>query len=123
MLLNGFDARRLHSLNSLRPCSDCGPAWPRLREFAGKHPDCGKAVAIWIRKVKHANWDSMSDVVADYPKGADPVGSDRIVFNLVKNNYRIVVAIYFKAETVWVKFVGTHKEYDRIDAATVSWRK
>ena len=66
----------------------------------------------------HANWQSPRQVKADYP-GASIIGDDRVVFNIKGNNYRLVVHIYYQAKKVYVRFVGTHAEYDRINALEI----
>ncbi len=61
----------------------------------------------------------MQDVTATF-RYADPINSTRVVFNIHGNDFRLIADIYFPKEVLFVKFIGTHKEYDRVDAATVS---
>jgi len=68
-----------------------------------------------------AQWQAPSDIKAQY-RSASFVGHNRVVFNIKDNDYRLVVAVLYRAQVVYVKFVGTHKEYDQIDAATVEYQ-
>lgn len=89
-----------------------------LQDFAEKHADAKVPLALWSRDCKQANWKTHADVKA-YARSADYVGNERWVFNIGGNKYRLVVAICFKTGIVLVKFIGTHAEYDKINAATV----
>jgi mRNA interferase HigB len=89
-----------------------------LREFWERHPDVRQQVQAWYADTRHALWRSPSDIKAAY-RNASFVGKDRVVFNLKGNDYRLVVAIRYDHGIVFIRFVGTHQEYDRIDAATV----
>ena len=73
----------------------------------------------WLSVVRRADWSSMADVKAVFAK-ASIINRERVVFDVLGGNYRLVVAIKFSARIVLIKFVGTHAEYDRTDAATVS---
>ncbi|WP_109740882.1 type II toxin-antitoxin system HigB family toxin [Arcicella aurantiaca] len=64
------------------------------------------------------SYDTPQEVISDF-KGADYVGNERIVFNIAKNKYRLIVSFNYEFKACWIKFVGTHKEYDKIDAKTV----
>jgi mRNA interferase HigB len=89
-----------------------------LREFWERHPDVRQPLQAWYDDAKHAIWKSPADVKTFY-RNASFVGQNRAVFNLKGNNYRLVVAIQYEHGVVFVRFVGTHQEYDRIDAARV----
>lgn len=73
----------------------------------------------WHAEAVKARWESPQDIKNRY-RSADFVGKDRVVFDIGGNNYRLVVAIDYARYTVFIKFVGTHAEYDKIDVATVS---
>ena len=94
----------------------------RLREFAQRHPDAAEALAKWYRLLREAEWENLQDVRRVYPH-ADTVtvasGNTVTVFNICGNNYRLVTWINYNFHTVYVRFIGTHKEYDRIDAQTI----
>ena len=89
-----------------------------LRDCYEKHADAEAALTAWYRVVKNAEWKDLNDLKKDYPS-ADLVADSRVIFNIKGNHYRIVARVIFQYKRVMVKFVGTHAEYDRIDAATV----
>ena len=84
-----------------------------LREFGLRHPDVADEVLTWFDAVEMAEWTNGADVRA-FDSRADYVGGDRWVFNLRRNRYRLVVRIFFPGRQVYVRFIGTHAEYDRI---------
>ncbi len=91
----------------------------RIEEFADLHPDAKAALERWSAIVKAATWKHHADLKKDFPS-ADYVGNNRYVFNIKGNNYRTVVMLVFFAGTVAIRFIGTHKEYDKIkDIKTV----
>lgn len=89
-----------------------------LREFGLLHPDAAEAINAWYQIVKAADWERLSDV-RQAANSVDYVGNDRFVFNIKGNRYRLVVMIFFDIRTVFVRFVGTHSEYDKIEASTI----
>jgi mRNA interferase HigB len=94
-------------------------AFRALRDFYARHPPAQKAMIAWHKDVSAARWRNWAELKADYGS-ADAVGDDRVVFDIGGNKYRIVARVayapYFR---VMIKFVGTHAEYDRIDARSV----
>lgn len=91
-----------------------------LRDFwlrAG-HGDAEQPLRAWFAEVRRATWRTPADVKAAH-RNASFVGEDRVVFNVGGNKYRLVVAVKYSAQIVFVRFVGTHKAYDRIDARKV----
>lgn len=95
-----------------------------LREFieslAGQkdQPAVKAALDAWFDEVSKAEWVSSADVKRLYAT-ASIVSSERIVFNIKGNDYRLVVAVDFEKGIVWIKWIGTHKAYDRIDVTEV----
>jgi mRNA interferase HigB len=89
-----------------------------LREFWERHPDAEQPLQAWYHDVKKADWKTPTDIKMVY-RNASFVANNRVVFNIKGNRYRIVVAIQYQHNIVYIRFVGTHQEYDRIDAATV----
>lgn len=83
-----------------------------------KHRDAEQQLRAWYKDAEAAMWSGPEDVRALYPT-ASIVGDERVVFNIKGNNYRLVVAINYSAHIVYIKFFGTHAEYDRIDVAKV----
>jgi mRNA interferase HigB len=89
-----------------------------LREFWEKHPDIRQSLQAWYDDTRHAEWKNPSDIKKAY-RNASFVGNDRVVFNLKGNSYRLIVAIHYEHNIVFIRFVGSHQEYDKIDAARV----
>ena len=89
-----------------------------LREFWERHPDARSPLEDWYEKVSKADWATPSQVTSDWPR-ASIVGNERVVFRLKGNDYRLVVVVKYPYRRVYVRFVGTHTEYDRIDAGRV----
>ena len=89
-----------------------------LREFWERHPEAERPFRAWHTEAKAAAWRKPADVKARYA-AASILKNGRIVFNVGGNKYRLVAWINFRAQIVYIRFVGTHPEYDRIDAETV----
>ena len=89
-----------------------------LREFWEKHPDASVPLQAWFRDVEQANWKTLTDIKAIY-KNASFVAKNRVVFNIKGNHYRIVVVVVYQHGVVYIRFVGTHSEYDMIDVTTI----
>ena len=89
----------------------------RLREFWRIHPDAERSLRSWYQVVKQAHWEHFADVRALYGS-ADQVGKFT-VFNIAGNKYRLIVKINYPYRVVYIRFVGTHAEYDQIDAEAV----
>ena len=95
-----------------------------LREFvqsrAGHKDQSALKAALdaWFDEVKAARWASTADVKRLYAT-ASIVSADRIVFNIKGNDYRLVAAVDFEKGIVWIKWIGTHRDYDRIDVTEV----
>ncbi len=78
------------------------------------------ALDSWFEEVRQADWKSPADVVKAYAN-ASIVGSDRVIFNIKGNDYRLVVAIHYRLRIVFIKWLGSHAEYDKIDVKTVNY--
>lgn len=89
-----------------------------LREFSEKHPPAKTPLDNWFSEVSRAKWANFADVRATYGS-ADVVAGNRVIFNIGGNKYRLVVKMAYNCGKVFVRFVGTHAEYDKIDAATI----
>lgn len=92
-----------------------------LKLFWSKYPDSEIGLKYWYSKIEARKYKSPQEVVSDFKK-ADYVGNERIVFNISKNKYRLIAAFNYNFQLCFVKFVGTHKEYDLIDAETVEYK-
>lgn len=91
---------------------------PPLLKFTLRHPDAKQSVLAWCDEVKKATWKSPVDIKAQYAS-VSILKNRRVVFNLKGNDFRLIVAVAYNIGFVYVKFIGTHKEYDQIDANTV----
>ena len=89
-----------------------------LREFWEKHPDARQALQAWHADVKRADWKTPAEIRAIY-RNASFIADNRVVFNVKGNQYRLIVAVQYQHGLVYIRFVGTHQEYDRIDAASI----
>ncbi len=89
-----------------------------LREFWERHRNAEQALKAWLQEVAHASWAQPADVKRHY-RSASILKNRRVVFNIKGNDYRLVVALAYRTGVAFVKFVGTHAEYDEIDAETV----
>ncbi|MBX3484762.1 type II toxin-antitoxin system HigB family toxin [Phenylobacterium sp.] len=87
--------------------------------YAAKHPAAKAQLVHWLNIVRVASWQNMSEAANAFAK-AKSVGGDRLRYDLVGGDYRLIVAFDFARQIAFVKFLGTHAEYDRIDAATVA---
>ncbi|WP_247311382.1 type II toxin-antitoxin system HigB family toxin [Ralstonia pseudosolanacearum] len=91
-----------------------------LLAFCAKHPGAKPSLLAWHAEAAQATWKTPQDIKAHYAS-ASFVGCNRVIFNIGGNHYRLIAAIAFQIGVVYVKLVGTHAEYDRIDAATLEW--
>jgi mRNA interferase HigB len=89
-----------------------------LHESALKYPDLRDSIDDWYRKTRDADWSNFQEIKETFNL-VDYVGNDRYVFNIKGNKYRLVALIHFNRRTLYVRFLGTHKEYDAIDCSTV----
>jgi len=89
-----------------------------LRDFWIKHPDSEQQLLSWFRETEKAGWKSPKAVKKEYPS-ASILANNRVVFNIKGNHYRLVVRINYDYQIIWIRFVGTHAEYDKIDATKI----
>lgn len=92
----------------------------RLVEFYSSegHGDSQAALERWYYIAENAEWKNLADIKADFP-ATDYVGNQHYVFNIRGNKYRLIVVMKFTIGHVFIRFVGTHSEYDKIDASTI----
>ena len=92
----------------------------RLEEFYQQegHADSRIALERWYLKVCSAHWQNFSDMRMDFPS-ADYVGNQHYVFNIKGNKYRLVVVVMFTPELIYIRWVGTHADYDKIDCSRI----
>ncbi|MEY4628581.1 MAG: hypothetical protein RLZZ595_907 [Bacteroidota bacterium] len=93
-----------------------------LRDFAEKYPEAAVSVFKWYDVVCSSDWKNFSEMKNSF-NSVDAVGNDRYVFDLKGNHFRLIALIIFKVRTVFILFVGTHSDYDQLDASKVTFKK
>lgn len=86
-----------------------------LREFWEKHSDCEQQLKSWYQEADNGNWKNWNELKIDYPS-ASILNDSRVCFNIKGNNYRLIVMINFHYQMIWIRFIGTHAVYNKIDA-------
>ena len=89
-----------------------------LRRFWEEHPNAERPLRTWYDEARAAQWRSPQGIRAQYAS-ASFIGPDRVVFNIGGNNYHLVVVVRYRAESVFIRFIGTHAAYDRIDVRSI----
>lgn len=87
--------------------------YKKIREFIEKHADSENPLSFWYHTATAKNWDNINDLKQDF-NSVDYVGNHRFVFNIKGNDYRLIAIISFNAKKVYIRFIGTHSEYDKI---------
>jgi mRNA interferase HigB len=82
------------------------------------HADSQQQLASWYREASNAEWESPTDIKIEYP-GASFLQDNRVVFNIKGNKYRLIIKINYDYQMIWIRFIGTHAEYDKIDATKI----
>jgi len=85
----------------------------RIKEFSEKYPDSESPLQFWYYSVSLKEWNSINDIRNDF-NSVDYVGNNRYVFNIKGNTYRLIAIISFNAKKVYIRFIGTHADYDKI---------
>jgi mRNA interferase HigB len=88
-----------------------------LREFWIKHPDAEQQLKTWYQEAANAAWKNPAQVKRMYPS-ASILAGNRVVFNIKGNHYRLIVRINYDYQMVWIRFIGTHAHYDKINDAS-----
>lgn len=86
-----------------------------LETFWKQYPDSEQSLRSWYQEASHASWKLPPDIKAQY-RNASILKGNRVVFNISGNKYRLLVEVVYPIGVIYVKFVGTHKQYDQIDA-------
>jgi mRNA interferase HigB len=89
-----------------------------LRDFWENHSDCEQPLKSWFREAQKAEWKNPNDIKTVYPSSSI-LTENRVVFNIKGNNYRLIVKINYEYKMVWIRFIGTHGEYDKVNATTI----
>ena len=90
----------------------------RINEFSSKFPEANIALRDWYTKTNNAVWNNLSDVKSTF-NSVDYVGNNRFVFNVKGNDFRLVAIIIFASKKVYIRFIGTHSQYDKIDCSII----
>jgi mRNA interferase HigB len=85
-----------------------------IRDYSGARPDAADSLNIWYRVTEQADWANFNELRSIFGS-ADAVGNDLYVFNIKGNHYRLIARIIFKVRTVYIRFIGTHAEYDKVN--------
>jgi len=86
----------------------------RLREFWDKHNDCAEQLKTWYKEASKANWATPAEIKKEYAK-ASILKNGKVVFNICGNKYRLIVDINYKRQWCFIRFIGTHTEYENIE--------
>ena len=89
-----------------------------LRAYWNKHPETEQYLKTWYDTAMSSNWKTPNDVVKTYAS-ASVLKDSRIVFNIKGNAHRLIAKFYYKKQWIFIRFIGTHDEYDKIDANTI----
>lgn len=89
-----------------------------LREFWQKHADSEQQLKAWFQEASKAKWKNTKDIKKEYSTASFLAGN-RVVFNIKGNQHRLIVKINYDYQMVWIRFIGTHAEYDKIDATKI----
>jgi mRNA interferase HigB len=89
-----------------------------ITRFCQIHPDSGDGLLQWFIRTTEADWGSLADIRQTFNR-VDYVGNDRYVFNIKGNKYRLVGLIFFDVRTVYIRFIGTHAAYDKMDVSNI----
>lgn len=89
-----------------------------LREFWDKYTDSEQQLKTWYKEASNAKWSSPNDIKKEYAR-ASIIGDSRVVFDICGSKYRLIVKINYERQWAFIRFIGTHKEYDNIDAKNV----
>ena len=89
-----------------------------MREFWEKYSDSEEQLKTWYKEATKATWENPNDIKNEYPK-ASILKSGRVVFNICGNKYRLIIQVNYLRQWVFIRFIGNHNEYDKINAETI----
>jgi mRNA interferase HigB len=86
--------------------------------FWKEHSDCEQQLKTWYQEAEEASWKGPNDIKREFPS-ASIIEGNRVVFNIKGNRYRLIVKINYAYGMIWIRFIGTHAEYDKVNAANI----
>lgn len=89
-----------------------------LRDFWTIHKDFEQQLKSWYQEASKAEWKNLNELKAEYPN-ASILSDNWVVFNIKGNSYRLIIKMNFDYQMIWIRFIGTHPEYDKIDATKI----
>lgn len=89
-----------------------------LRDFWESHPDSKQQLKSWYQETSKAKWTGPKQVKSEYPSASFLI-ENRVVFNIKGNHYRLIVRLNYDYQMIWIRFIGTHAQYDKINAKTI----
>jgi mRNA interferase HigB len=89
-----------------------------LKDFWARHADAEQPLKAWFHEARANRWKSFTEIKARY-RSADVLPGNRVVFNLKGNTYRLVARLHYNTGIVFIRFIGTHADYDKVDATTI----
>lgn len=89
-----------------------------VRDFWESHADCEQQLKSWFQEASRAQWKNPNEIKQEYPS-ASILNDNRVIFNIKGNNYRLIVKINYEYQIVWIRFIGTHADYDKINATEI----
>lgn len=89
-----------------------------LREFWEIYPDAEQPLEAWYDEASRSKWESPADIKSIY-RNASIIANNRVVFNIKGNNYRLIVHMRYDIRIIFIRFIGTHRDYENIDATTI----
>jgi mRNA interferase HigB len=90
----------------------------KIKDFTEKHSNSDVALRDWYFKTKRSKWNNLTDIKNTF-NSVDYVGNNRYVFNIKGNDYRLIAIIIFASSKVYIRFIATHSEYDKIDSSNI----
>jgi mRNA interferase HigB len=90
-----------------------------IEDFSKRHPDARRPLEHWYRLTRSGNWQNTTDTKVVFGVSVDFLAQNRVVFDIQGNDYRLIAEINYRTHALYIRFLDTHVEYDKVDAATV----
>ncbi|HXR83512.1 MAG TPA: type II toxin-antitoxin system HigB family toxin [Hanamia sp.] len=89
-----------------------------LKEFWKEHSDCEQQLKSWYQESSRAKWKNSNDIKREYPT-ASFLANNKVVLNIKGDHYRLIIKLNYEYQIIWIRFIGTHAEYDKINAEKI----